>query len=533
MAHTVEDPSIYAEMRRYVRLGEQDVEALRALRDHAAPHFERIAGEFYDRIREHEEAHAVFTSEAQIGRLKRSLVVWLDRVLMGPYDEQYVLQSANIGRIHVKVGLPQRYMFTAMALIRVALLDLAGGLGSSAQRARSAIARVLDLELAIMMETYRDDFVARIQRADRLEREEIGRSLAVVEHRYKNAIDLARVLIVGLDADGVIRLFNREAERVTGHAPEEMLGQSFVTSLLPEDLRAEQAELFSGAALEAERRPVLESAVSTKSGARRSVRWQLALGAQDGDDVHVLAVGQDVTDAEELAARVRRSEKLAAVGTLAAGLAHEIRNPLNGAHLHMTFLERGMRKANVMDPEALDAVRVVREEISRLATLVTEFLEFARPKPPERRTSGVVGLCERASSLVAGYAAAASVRLTLDLPEVDALVSVDPDKISQVLINLLRNGVDAMTPLGSGNLVLRARKQPRWVLLEVEDEGPGVSDPAAPIFDPFFSTKPSGTGLGLAIVHRIVSDHDGSVDFESRPGKTVFRVRLPRVPEAT
>ena len=113
--------SRFEELKRYVRFDAEDAKALHAFRPLAAPHFTRIAREFYERTREHEEAHAVFTGEAQIERLQRSMVGWMERILSGTYDETYWEEARKIGRVHVKVGLPQRYMFTAMALLRVAL----------------------------------------------------------------------------------------------------------------------------------------------------------------------------------------------------------------------------------------------------------------------------------------------------------------------------------------------------------------------------------------------------------------------------
>jgi signal transduction histidine kinase len=115
----------------------------------------------------------------------------------------------------------------------------------------------------------------------------------------------------------------------------------------------------------------------------------------------------------------------------------------------------------------------------------------------------------------------------VDLPSTDIVLDLDPAKIEQVLLNLLRNAIEAVDAAGCGTVTLRARRQPRHAVIEVEDDGPGVASPDAPIFDPFFSTKPNGTGLGLAIAHRIVTDHEGTIEFQSRPGKTLFRVTLP------
>src|SRR6476469_3589556 len=114
----------FQELKRYVRFNERDAELLVRFGHGAEPEFPRIALEFYDRIREHSDAHAVFTGEEQILRLQRSLVAWLSRVCGGTYDEAYHEQTAQIARVHVKIGLPQRFMLTAMALIRVSLLRI-------------------------------------------------------------------------------------------------------------------------------------------------------------------------------------------------------------------------------------------------------------------------------------------------------------------------------------------------------------------------------------------------------------------------
>jgi signal transduction histidine kinase len=215
------------------------------------------------------------------------------------------------------------------------------------------------------------------------------------------------------------------------------------------------------------------------------------------------------------------------VGTLAAGLAHEIRNPLNGARLHLTFLERGLKRAGVADADALDAVRVVGDEIRRLDELVSEFLDFARPKPLDKKLQSLRALCDRVIQLVAPAAEAARTRVALDFPATDLQIEVDGAKVEQVLLNLLNNAVEATGPAGGGAVVVRVRRQPRRALVEVEDDGPGLPGPDAPIFDAFFSTKSNGTGLGLAIAHRIVTDHGGTIDATSRPGCTIFRVGLP------
>jgi signal transduction histidine kinase len=137
----------------------------------------------------------------------------------------------------------------------------------------------------------------------------------------------------------------------------------------------------------------------------------------------------------------------------------------------------------------------------------------------------VQGLLERTLQLVAESARSRGVTVTLDAPTAALELRADGAKLQQVLLNLAQNAIEALGSDG-GEVVLRARRQPRTITLEVEDGGPGVP-PDAPIFDAFFSTRPQGTGLGLSITHRIVTDHGGSIAVESRPGHTVFRVVLP------
>jgi PAS domain S-box-containing protein len=518
----------FQEIKRYVRFDERDATLLREFGARIGNELPRIALQFYDRIREHEEAHAVLHDEAQIQRLQRSLVTWLARVLSGPYDEAYHEQTAIIGRVHVRIGLPQRYMLTAMALIRVELLRLAEGLLSAdAEPTREAIVRVLDLELAVMLEAYKDSFVARIEQAAKQERSDLGTALAKAEQRYVSAVELTGAILVGLDRAGQIQLFNREAERVTGYASDEVLGKTLLGVLGLDDasdvFATRLREALNGQAYG----DVVEAALRTRAGKLRDLEWSLSSSQDETENaVVLLATGRDVTDEKAREERARQNERLAAVGTLAAGLAHEIRNPLNGAQLHVSFLERAIkRKSSELD--MLEATRVVGDEIKRLANLVTEFLDFARPKPPELKATSLIKAMEHACGLVADTARAARVKLTCDVPSSDVEFAVDSGKLTQVLLNLLNNAIEATGAAGGGSVLLRGRRGPRQVFIDVEDDGPGLPGNDAPIFDAFYSTKEGGTGLGLAISHRIITDHRGTIDVSSRPGKTSFHIALP------
>ena len=519
----------FDELKRYVRFDADDASTLLALRPLAAPQFTRIAREFYERIREHEEAHAVFSGEAQIERLQRSMVRWMDRLLSGTYDEAYYEQTLAIGRMHVRVGLQQRYMFTAMALIRVGLESVAETeLGEGSARTRAALTRLLDLELAIMMESYREDLAAQTRRRDEVEAQSHRLDHARVLRLYDTAIDAAPRLVVGVDGSGAIRLFNRAARTVTGYALEDVFGAPFVDTLVPEALQPKDRPIVQALLGGAPREMIEDSLIKTRAGKVRDVEWQFSRIADGSspEEVVLFAVGTDVTESRAVSRQLHQHEKLAAVGTLAAGLAHEIRNPLNGAQLHLQFLQRALAKTKP-EPELVEAVTVVADEIKRLAQLVTEFLDFARPNALVKKRVTVQAIIGRVLDLTRAGASAAGIAMTVDTPPQDLVIVADANKLEQVLLNIVQNAIDAVAPAGSGNIVVRARRHPRHVLVEVEDDGPGLPSPDAPVFDAFFSTKPTGTGLGLAITHRIVTDHGGTVDVSSRPGQTSFRFTIP------
>jgi PAS domain S-box-containing protein len=515
------------ELKRYVRFTDDDAGRLRAFAVHAAPHFRRIAQEFYERIREHEDAHAVFTGEEQIRRLQDSMVRWLERVFGGVYNVAYFAKTEQIGRVHVRVGLPQRYMLTAMAVIRSSLTAVIDQSAlEDAASVGDALSRLLDIELAVMLESYRADMMNRVERA--AQHRIVLSGSASAQDLYFEAVELAPLLVVGLDARGAVVLFNREAERKTGYARDEVVGRSFAQILLPEEVREEGATLAAGITDSPRELPLL-----TRSGKIRDIHWQVANepAAVEGGVARFI-IGADVTEERIERERKQQQKRLAAVGTLAAGLAHEIRNPLNGARLHVAFLERALAKGDC-SADTLDAVHVVGDEIRRLARLVTEFLDFARPQPFLWASVDVRALCERVIQLTEPAAKSANVSIERDFPAHTLTFDGDAQRLEQVLLNLIQNATEALAPQNGGKVVVRARREPRHVWIEVEDDGPGIGSEAPSIFDAFYSTKANGTGLGLAIAHRIVTDHQGTIDVDSRPGRTRFRVKLPLTRQET
>jgi PAS domain S-box-containing protein len=513
----------------YIGWSDADAENVRALAPHVVPHTRAIAEEFYARIRQHPIADNVFKDEAQVRRLQETLQVWVIEALQGPWDIAYYDRRCRIGRVHARIGLEQRYMFTAMNVVRLHLARIAkAAFLSEPERLVSilgSINKVLDLDLAIMMETFREALLDRIQRVEQLEREGIARQLAAAQTRYRDAIESAEVLVMVLDDTGALLSWNRKAAEVTGYQADELLGLRPLDVLVPDE--------ESRAALLAARTdaPVQrEATIVTRSGRERYLRWFVS-GTVDPEAaapvLYVLAV--DWTDLRDAELRVRASERLAAVGTLAAGLAHEIRNPLNAAGLHVSVLDRTLRRLPNAPPAAIEATNVLRDEINRLSGLVTDFLDFARPRPMSFQIVDVAAAVAADIELVRHDADAAGVSLEYQRPTMELLAPLDAERFRQVMLNLVRNAIEAVAGTERRRVIVRVRPVRRAVEIDVEDAGGGIP-PGAPIFDAFFTTKESGTGLGLAIVHRIVEGHGGTIVHRSTPGQTVFTMRLPAGP---
>jgi two-component system, NtrC family, sensor histidine kinase HydH len=223
--------------------------------------------------------------------------------------------------------------------------------------------------------------------------------------------------------------------------------------------------------------------------------------------------------------QLRRADRLSALGELSAGLAHEIRNPLGALEGAVQILQRPELAAETRHEFA----GMAGKEVGRLKSLLTSFLDFARPQPPEKTLIEPALLLESVVRLAAETAKLANVHILVEAQET-APIAVDAEQIKQVLLNLVLNAVQAM-PEG-GRIVLRARQEDGSVLLEIADQGSGIlPENLERIFDPFFTTRASGTGLGLSIAHQIVHGHGGQISVHNNPDRgATFTLILPLAP---
>jgi signal transduction histidine kinase len=222
---------------------------------------------------------------------------------------------------------------------------------------------------------------------------------------------------------------------------------------------------------------------------------------------------------------LKKTDRLAVLGQLSAAIAHEIRNPLGSIKGSVEILETEIGPGNPKH----EFVRIIKEEVARLNSLVTDFLRFARPPRPNMERVPIATLIESTLNILQKEAAQSRVRIVRhdgnQLPE----LNLDSDQIRQVLLNVMLNGIQAMPEGGTLQVSTYRSREGPYVVIDVSDTGPGIEDDKLErIFDPFFTTKPQGTGLGLSISYQLIENHGGRLSAHRNPEKGLtFRLELP------
>jgi signal transduction histidine kinase len=378
------DPSLLPALKDYVGFDAESARRLLAMSPRMRASYHRIVDRFYAAILADPGASSVLKDEAQVVRLKGSLLRWLEGLFEGEYDEAYFNKRANIGRVHVKVGLEQRYMLTAMNVVRIGLhraVAETSGNGFGEFEDHCAIDQICDIELAIMLETYREDYVLK---------------------------------------------------------------------------------------------------------------------------------------------KTADAESLAVMGRLTAGLAHEIRNPLNAAKLQLDVLRR--MAAGVGDASTRRKIErrtnVVQDELRRLSLLLDDFLNLAKARRLEPVECDSYELLEEVVELRRPEIESQGIEFIEDFAPASCALVAERDRLKQVVNNLITNAVEAVSGCSRPTIRITSRMlgERKWEVA-ICDNGPGIpADVAERAFESFVTTKQAGTGLGLAIVKRIVDLHGGFATLTALPG---------------
>lgn len=328
--------------------------------------------------------------------------------------------------------------------------------------------------------------------------------------------------VITLGPDGSIVTANPAAERLLGQQESDLVPRR-VQAVLADDggLDADVSRVLSGRLP----RLVKELKLVTRGGRVLHVQASVSrMRDAAGRILGAVVTLEDISEIKALTDQLIRSDRLAAMGELTAGVAHEVRNPLGIIRASVQLIEDSRDDWE----RVTEATSVIKQEIDRLDRVVKALLDFGRPSAPTFRAVRVSDVLDDVVLFTRRFARQARVSISYEVPPDTPHVRADPDQMKQVFVNLISNAVQAMEDRG-GTISIDARAEGGFVAIRVEDDGPGIPERDLPkIFDPFYSTKDDGTGLGLTMVHRIVDEHDGYIEVASREGEgTSFTVYFP------
>lgn len=481
------------EMKDWVGFTDADSERLNSLLPLVEPHLEAVIDRFYDEILHHSGSRNVLSGPEQVIRLRRTLIVWLREVFRGPHDDDYASRRRAIGRRHVEVELPERYMFTAMHLVQTELGEILRAELDDPWPAIESIRRICTLDLALMTGTYVS-----------------GREALQLDTLRELLVDHLRVLVLLVDHEGRVTSATRGAPKMV---PGVKLHQRHWTEALPEGLlKAGRIDAHVKLALESRREVSLPRVDVHSAEGSRSFRVHIV--PLTHNLASFLLQVEELTEAVEMESRVRRSEALAQLGSLSAAVAHELRNPLAGISGALQVITRSLPE----DAPHRPVLSKVDSEIRRLNDLVTDLLAFARPGSARLEHTPLRPLCDELADGIRAEHPDVAVEVCGD-----GEAQADGNLVRQILHNLLRNAVDAVDRRGRVRLVINGPT------VTVCDSGPGVPPSKRhDIFEPFFTTKVRGTGLGLAISTRNAEAMGAHLELvDGQLAGAAFRLSLP------
>lgn len=347
--------------------------------------------------------------------------------------------------------------------------------------------------------------------------------------------------IVLIDASGRITLVNTAAERMFGYERNELLGQS-LEILLPERIRGVHVDHRAGYFAGPRGRPMgtgLDLAGRHKGGTEFPVEISLSY-VQSSEGTTAMALITDITERKRVEGQLQQqretlyqTEKLAALGTLSAGIAHEMNNPLGiiTSRIEVMLLDAEEQQ---LPAQVLDDLQVLHRATQRVARIATNLRSFARQAPRQHTRIDLNAVVKETFLLMEKPLEVDGIRLTMELDPALGAILGDASALQQVLLNLVTNAREAMAGQGGEiRIETGVAERPGWVRVLIRDTGPGISpEDLSKVFDPFYTTKRTGTGLGLSVSYGIIQDHHGTVDVQSTAAQgTTFTLAFPVAPD--
>jgi two-component system, NtrC family, sensor histidine kinase HydH len=346
-------------------------------------------------------------------------------------------------------------------------------------------------------------------------------SLSRIKAFSDTVVENIPVGLIAVDDQLRIAAFNYEAESVLQQSHSRVIGKD-AGGILPKEMVAilQDSEIQKG---------ILEREIDCILKDGRVVPLEIgasALEDENGTLLGFVLLFKDLSEVRSMRREIERSRRLASVGQLAAGLAHEIRNPLSSIKGFATYFKERYQD----NPEDRQTADIMIQEVDRLNRVVSQLLEFARPVTLAPKPTSLKNLIADSVKLIERQAHAKRITIkTTHSAEIDT-VRIDPDRVNQVLLNLYLNAIESMEAGGELGIAVSNNRKTALIEIQVSDTGCGIrKQDLTRIFDPYFTTKSSGTGLGLAIAHNIVEAVGGGIKVRSAPGKgTTFTLILPR-----
>ena len=360
---------------------------------------------------------------------------------------------------------------------------------------------------------------------DITERQQVTEELRSQQEFIEAVLETAGALVVVLDRHGKILRFNRACEQTTGYSSEEIVGKTvWDVLLIPEEIDAVKA-VFARLAGGAPRNEY-ENVWLSKDGRRRRIAWSnTVITNRQGAVDYVVGTGIDVTLLNQIQEQLRKTERVAELGTLASGMAHEIGTPMNVILGRAEYLMDRVKEEPVKK-----GLQTIVAQVERIIKVMNQLLAFARRKPPERGPLVLKDIVEGSLELFRERLAKSGVTVELALDDHCPAAQADADQMSQDMINLIMNALHAMED--GGTLRVGLEPEQGGIKLTVGDTGHGIPKDALPkIFEPFYTTKEfgKGTGLGLTVVKGIIEEHQGTITVDSEESKgTTFTILLPK-----
>ncbi len=376
-----------------------------------------------------------------------------------------------------------------------------------------------------MKRAFLDKILARLRRIQPEEVEAFFVELARDKRFLETIFNAIREGVIVTDTGGTVIYMNDAAGMLFGLDPAAALGRPLAENI--SGLRWK--ELAQG-------RDIITRDIEVFHPAHRVLNFYVVpLMAEDDDQpgrrqhAGYALIMRDFTERHREAQETLESERIAALQLLAAGVAHEIGNPLNSLTIHLQLLERRLRKLPEKEREQfIQPLSVAQEEIKRLDSIVTQFLRAIRPAPLQRAPHDLNSLVRDAADFLAPELKSRNILLELDLAPGLPVLDVDQDQLKQAFFNIVKNASEAMKQ--GGLLKIRTGSDADWINVTFADTGGGMTqETMARVFEPYFTTKKGGSGLGLMITQRIIRAHGGEVVLESDPGQGLrLTLRLPR-----